>query len=309
MLKILISTLILVNSIAQAKDNFADHTHKTLSKKVVNFADTIDSFFATKKAEDRVNKTKLRIYTDTIKYEGQDPTSEGNVKLQLVLPKTQDRLRFVLESEDEEDSSRTETSSAQKETGQGRTTGEKVKDATKAGFRYITDTAGIKSSVGTGIIIETISPRPFVRLRFYRDAKLKKWTFKPRQEILWVAANGISTDTDLDFDKQLNSKWLFRFINNIQWNDNDYIINFQNGPSWYQKLTQNIGLSYNAHVFSSNSPMYAVNNYSLSIGYRQLLYKDWFFWTLTPAINFPRDNNFHRTPSAAVRFEVIIGHI
>lgn len=308
---ILTSILIFISSsiLAQEKENFTDHTHRTLSKKISTFAQTLDGFFATKKSENRINKTKIRIYTDSVKTEGDDPTHEGNVKLQLVLPRTQERLRFVLESEDEQNNSTSGSTKTQKNTGQGETTGEKVRDATTAGFRYILDTAGIKSSLGTGVIFETVSPRPFYRIKFYKDSKFEKWTFRPYQEILWVASNGHSTDTDLDWDRPLNKTWLFRFVNNIQWNDTDYIVNFQNGPSWYHKVNEKIGMSYNAHIFSSNSPKFSVNNYSLSVGYRQLLYKKWFFWTLTPAINFPRDNSFHRTPSVAVRFEAIIGHI
>jgi hypothetical protein len=308
MLRILIIFLIL-SSLTQAKENFTDHTHRTLSKKITTFAESIDNFFGTKKGKNKVNKSKVRIYVDTLKTEGEIPTSEGNVKLQLVLPKTQDRLRFVLESEDDDQGVASSTATNQKNTGRSETAGEKVRDATTAGFRYITDSASIKSSIGTGIIFDTISPRPFYRVKLYRDAKFGKWKFRPQQEILWVSEKGHSTDTDLDLDKTLNHKWLFRFVNNIQWNDTDYIINFQNGPSWFQKINETIGLSYNAHIFTSNQPVFEINNYSLSIGYRQLLYKKWFFWTLSPAINFPRDNNFHRTPSIAVRFEAIVGHI
>ena len=308
MIKIILF-LILFNSLAQAKDNFADHSHRTLSKKITSFAETVDDFFGKDRGNNRINKTRVRIYVDSLKKEGNIPITEGNIKLQLVLPKTQERLQFILESEDDSDNITTTSSRAQRATGRGETAGEKVRESTTAGFRYLLDSASLKTSIGTGVIFDTVSPRPFYRLRIFRDAQFGKWLFRPQQEIFYVSANGYSTDTDLDLNKRISPQWSFRFVNNIQWNDTDYILNFQNGPSWFQKISEKIGLSYNAHIFTANQPAFQINNYSLSVGYRQLLYKDWFFWTLTPALNFPRDNNFNRTPSVAVRFETIIGHI
>ena len=86
-------------------------------------------------------------------------------------------------------------------------------------------------------------------------------------------------------------------------------MNFKNGTSWFQTINEKMGLSYNLLAMSSNTPSFAVNNYVASIGFRQLLYKEWFFWTITPALSFPRENNFHRTPSLALRFDVILGSI
>jgi hypothetical protein len=290
------------------KDNFADHSHKTLSKNITSFAERIDNFFGTERSNTRINKTRIRIYVDTLKQEGKKPYSEGNIKLQLALPRTQDRLQFILESEDDSDKD-SSPSRAQRATGRAQTEGEKARDSTTAGFRYIMDSAGLKSSIGTGVLFDAVSPRPFYRFRIFRDAKFGKWLFRPQQELFFVSATGHSTDTDLDLNKILNDTWSFRFVNNIQWNDTDYMVNFQNGPTWFQQINEKIAMSYSAHVFTSNQPAFEVSNYSLSVGFRQLLYKNWFFWTLTPALNFPRLNNFHRTPSLSVRFETIIGHI
>jgi len=290
-------------------ENFADHVHDSLSSRILVFANTIDNFFGSDRAQIEANKTRLRFYTDTFKGEGSDPITEGNMKFQLVLPKTQNRLRFVVESSEDKDEQASSKGSPGASTSTNRTTGEKLRDVTTAGFRYILDVADLKTSVGTGIKFDELSPRPFIRFRIFKDHAIEKWLFRPRQELLWVSEEGNSTDTDLNFDKELSKNWLFRIVNNMQWNDQDYIVNFQNGPSWFHKVSEKIGMSYNAHVFTASRPIYSIINYSLSIGYRQLLYKDWFFWTLSPAVNFPRVNNFHRTPSATVRFEVVLGYI
>lgn len=309
MLKLLLITFLFYPQVVKATQSFADHAHSNLSRRILNMANTIDIFFGTDRKFDQVNKTKLRIFADAVKLEGQDPTYEGNIKFQLVLPRTQERLHLVLESSEDKDGQSDNKGAPGASTSTTRSKGEKARDTTTAGLRYILDTADIQTSIGTGVKFDVISPRPFVRLRFSKDTEIKDWLFRPRHEILWITEQGYSTDTDLNFDKSLNNEWLLRFVNNIQWNDDDYIVNLQNGPTWFQKISEKIGMSYNAHIFTDNSPKFSVNNYSLSVGYRQLLYKEWFFWTISPALNFPRSERFHRTPSASVRFEVILGYI
>jgi hypothetical protein len=98
-------------------------------------------------------------------------------------------------------------------------------------------------------------------------------------------------------------------VNNFFWNDEDYIIRFENGPSFFQKLSKNAALSYHAHVISLNEPNLYVINYITQVSYRELIYKNWLYFQFTPFINFPRERNFHRTPGLIVSFDAVFGHI
>ena len=68
-------------------------------------------------------------------------------------------------------------------------------------------------------------------------------------------------------------------------------------------------MQYHAHVITVNKPNFEVANYLLQITYRQNLYAKWLFMNLTPFVNFPREQNFHRTPGFILRFDMIFGHI
>jgi hypothetical protein len=300
------------------KKNMVDHIHKVLSRDILSVANRLDNFFGTERADDEANTTRIRIYTETTKLEAQNPTTQGNIKLQLVLPKTQERLKLVVDTQNDrnDDASSTQATSANTTTTtttptktKEKSTTQRTADATTAALRYIVDTAGIKTSFDAGLRFTT-KPQLFSRVRFRKYVPLgPKWVFRPVEQIMWIQDQGFTSDTDLDFDRPINKKWQFRFQNNIYWNDDDYSLAFTNGPSWLQTLDEKKALSYNFRISSANSPEYAVNNYALSVGFRQLLYKEWFFWTITPAVNFPRDNSFHRTPSLTVRFDVIVGSI
>lgn len=308
---IIIIVLLPSTIFAKRKETLVDQVHSTLSKDIVNLATRIDNFFGTKRSDFESNNTRIRIYTISTKYEGENASSQGKIKLQLVLPKTQKRLQLVLENDNDNNGNGASTNQAATANNNNTTatsTSQKAADATTAALRYIVHTAGIRTSFDAGLRF-TNKPQVFYHLRLRRDIPFGKWVFRPVEQIKWIQDQGYSSNTDLNFSKKLNTKWIYRFFNNIYWNDQDYTIYFTNGPSWFQKINEKIGLSYNLRAKSSNSPILAANDYSASIGYRQLLYKKWFFWTISPALNFPRENTFHRTPSLTVRFDVILGSI
>lgn len=288
--------------------NFVDQVHAKLSGDILNVANKLDNFFGNDRSDDESNNTRIRIYTISTKFEAQNPSTEGNLKLQLVLPKTQKRLQLVVESDDDDEDQNNDAAGVGAN-NQANPNNQNNSNATSAALRYIVDAAGIRTSFDSGLRF-TDTPQLFYRIRFRKNVRLSdKWVFRPVEQIRWLQDEGHSSNTDLDFDRSIDKTWSFRFQNNVFWNDQDYIIFLTNGPSWFQRINDKIGLSYNFRINSANIPAFSVNNYNFSVGYRQLLYKKWFFGSLTPALSFPRENNFHRTPSLTLRFDAILGSI
>jgi hypothetical protein len=299
-----------LNSMRPEKRNFADQTHQNLSLKVLDFSRYIDRFFAGERADDAINKSQLRVATISTKVEGDDPFHEGRVRFNLVFPGTQEKLQLVIEGQGDEDQNADARGNEATSTADASSTGENVQNATTAAFRFITEAAGIQTSADAGVRVN-IPPQIFAKLRFWKTSKLDNgWIFRPREELLWVEKEGFVSSTNLDFDRKLDDpKYLLRFINKIRWTDLDYSITLTNGPSLFHNIDDRKGLSYNFFVISINEPEYNVANYVANISYRQDLYKGWFFWELTPQVEFPRARNFHRTPSFTVKFEVVLGSL
>lgn len=160
-----------------------------------------------------------------------------------------------------------------------------------------------------GLRIRGWPPQLFARARLRKTLNFGKWLFRPIEKLLWVDREGWYSQTDLNFDYRINSSWLFRYVNKINWDDQDYIVHYNTGPVWYQELSDRIGLNYSALAYFEDTPSWAANRYILSIGFRQLLYKEWFFWEITPSIAFDRESRFFRTPALAIKFEAIFGSI
>ncbi|MBU2643794.1 hypothetical protein KKI24_03740 [bacterium] len=295
------------------QENFVDNTHATISKKITRLATSLDSLLGTQRVDDKINKTKIRLSTVTTIYESKSSTTEANIKLNLTLPNTEKRFQLVIENyyDKNEDGSpidsRTPTSTSiprKESAGAQQPTDWSLATA----LRYITSFTGFRTTFDAGVRFTSVV-QIFSRLRLQRDFPMGKWVFRPAEQFDWIYDEGLSSSTDIDFDRRLNEKWLFRLLNNMSWNDREDIYNFTNGPSFYQTVNERTGLSYNIRVQSSDTPRYEVNNYVVSVGLRQLLYQNWFFWTVVPAVSFPRELNFYRTPSLTIRFEAIFGRI
>ena len=279
-------------------------THEILSYRLTQFATHIDGFFSDDSQLNFENKTRIRILHDTFFQEDKKKIELASVQLQLKLPRIQKKLQFILERDSDQNEDDTNSNIIG-------ITPVRIpeKNNTRAGFRYFLDLQDIKTTFGSGIIFRNIRPILFTRFRVRKNIHYKYWLFKPEQEINWVDKQGIRSRTELDFDHKINDYLLIRLVNNISWNDTDHEIKSRNGPSLYQKINEKIGMSYNARMISSDTPSLSTNNYSISIGYRQLLYKRWLFWTISPSLDFPRHKNFRRSPNINIRFEAIIGYI
>ena len=316
--KLLLFFILLISLEAQAdkiaklekKDNknMADKAHLLISKKILNYSERIDQFFSDQRSNDVVNSSQLRFSTVFVKEEAIPVQSSVDLQFNLVLPRTQKKLQLFVEGQGNE-AGQDQPNSGRNNTP-GQDTSERVANATTAGLRYVVDTAGIETSSDAGIRVN-LPPQLFGRLRFKKEVKLNiDWIFRPREEIVWVDREGFSSTTNLDFDNKVNLDLLLRMVNRVDWSEkNDNIITLTNGPSLFHTIDKSKGFSYHAHVTSLNNPSLNVNKYAAAISYRQLLYKNWFYWELGPSVSFHRDNNFHRKPAFTVEFEVVLGDI
>lgn len=286
--------------------SFIDSTHERISKEILSLSNKIDSFFGDERIDDEDNESRIRFFTVTTFEESKDPFTRGRYKIQLKLPKTEKRLQLVVRSDENEDEQGQENNPNQEGTTGAR---ENLDDTASAALRFLPNLPDIKVSTDMGLRIRGWPPQLFARARLRKTLNFGKWLFRPIEKLLWVDREGWYSQTDLNFDYRINSSWLFRYVNKINWDDQDYIVHYNTGPVWYQELSDRIGLNYSALAYFEDTPSWAANRYILSIGFRQLLYKEWFFWEITPSIAFDRESRFFRTPALAIKFEAIFGSI
>ncbi len=300
---ILISSLLISNTNASTKKNALDKAHASFSESITKFSDDIDSFFANKKHVGVVNKSKLTISLDSYFREDRGPYAVPDIDYRLILPRTEKSLRLIFQSDNDDNDRET------RKTTEGRQGSQQTEqNSTTAALRYMVEKSGIEFSADTGVIVN-IPIVIFSKFRAKKSIKFKKWVFKINEQLKWVNSRGITSDLDLDFDRRLSKTFLFRMVNNTFWNDQDYIVRFENGPSLFQKIDEKRALSYHAYIVSVNKPSLVVDNYLLQLTYRQIIYSNWVFMNVTPFLHFPRAENFHRTPGLIIGLDAVFGKL
>lgn len=286
------------------KKSAIDKAHSHFSKKILAFSNSIDDFFADTKHKKNENRSQLKLTLDNFFRESRGPYTVPDINYQLILPKTQRKLQLFIENDNENKSDETDQAK-QNLANQNNLNNQ---NNVNAGLRYLINKSGIEFSTDTGIIVN-IPLKVFARFSARKNIHFRNWVLRVSEQVRWINDNGFSSDLDLDFDRKLSRKVLLRMVNNIFWSDQDYTIRFENGPTLFQKINDKSALSYHAHIVTLNTPGFIVDNYILLTTYRQRLYNRWLFLELSLFTNFPRSNNFHRTPGFVVGFEAVFGHL
>lgn len=308
-MKIIVFTLLFYGSHdALCKDyyekNAIDKAHQKFSNQILSLSNSIDEFFADTKHEKNENHSKLKISIDTHFREAAGPYIIPDINYRLILPKSQKKLQLFIENDNEAQKSNTDQAKNDL----------KIKNKTReesdinAGLRYMIKKSGIDFSADTGVLVN-IPIVVFAKFTAKKNIPLRNWLLKINEQVKWVNDNGFTSDFNFDYDRNLSRNLLLRMANNVFWNDEDYVIRFENGPSLFQHINRLSALSYHAHVVTINSPSFEVNNYILQMTYRRRLYGKWLFMEMSPFLNFPRSENFHRTPGFVLGLDAIFGHL
>lgn len=286
--------------------NRVDKTHSTVSNGITSVAKRIDRFLGNQKAFDEANTTRLQVYSAITYHEDGEITRDTNTRLKLVLPNTEKRMRLVVEniSDRNQESTSSLTSGSSRAIAGNYQEGE----STSAFVRYISRVAGIKVTFDVGLRLES-SLKPLANLRFSKVIPLSDWYFLPLEQITWIGGDGFSSTTGLDFERRLSEKWFFRFTNAIEWTELDQNFHFINGPSWYQRISEKQAMTYNMRVESALDGSYTINNTVFSISFRQLLYENWLFLSVIPAVSYPEEEDYRASRAITLKIDAVFGNL
>ncbi|MCO4792213.1 MAG: hypothetical protein KC493_00770 [Bacteriovoracaceae bacterium] len=288
-----------------------NEAHDVLSNSIVLIGSKIDSFFGQNRGDDLANGSRIRMWTETTKVEGEKLNTEANIRFKIHLPYTQKRFKIVFEKKADDpaqDNPENTPHDDSGNTGDNKSGKISSKGKTTAALQYIVDsTRNWNFFATTGIRVD-IPPEPFARARVRRNWKLPyDVEMIAEQSVFWFLEDGFGETSSLDFDYKVSPNKLFRFSNNATWRDETDTFTIIHGPSFFHTFSPRRGISYHAKAVGSSRPKSMITNYDLTITYRQLLHKTWFFYELSPKGTFPRDEQWKFTPSISLKFEVVIG--
>lgn len=280
-----------------------------MSRAVLKAGNFIDRFFFNERHstwEDNDTSIRLRLNFDAVEDHGTDVNPE--VKLNLVLPIFDGRLRLVGNDDDDE----------------GADSGDRdVSDDSSIALRYVgIDTDKWGASYDLGLRVRDSNAEGFGRINVIRNYDLSgSWAGRTANRLYWYTNAGWRDDARQYFERRISDKVFFRARTRLQWFEEESGVFTEQRFTLFQQLSDKSALAYEVlarkipgddSVFDDDEILRPDNNYNqaqLRLRYRQNFKWPWFFYEVWPIAAFTEERDYDLTLALRLRLEIILGRI
>ena len=282
--------------------DLVDGFHESVSGEVINISDQIDNFFVDERMEVEGSNTQV-LYSYFVSKD-----IYGNVehdylfKARLSFPKTEGRLRLVVES--------TFDASQYGEDNQtgGSVNEERNSDFTTAMQLIFTKTKYWQVSNKTGIRF-TVPPDPFTQLRIRRLFFYDEWVARVVETFFVSQSQGFGESTGLEFDHTIIDGFFFRSRSELIVAEKVEYASFTHRFSIYQRLANKLMLVYSTGIESEIRQNLHLNRNYVNARFRHNFYKKWAFYEIVPELSYDRDNDFKVLPLILLKLDIVFGKV
>jgi len=286
-----------------------DRLHGQSEQLVQSLVGRVDAFFVNDEfATFTDNESRVRLRLDADHWENAGWDVAPRVRLQLVMPGLQRRLRLVVNDGDVEES------------------GQPVDDDSKdndIAFRWVNDDDDrIKLSYDLGLRISGSGVDPFVRFNAGISYPVaEQWQGQTTNRLFHYVKRGWRNDFAQTFDRPLADDLLLRSRSRIQ-----YFQNRRHNPTLEQKfslfhtLDEQSVLAFEAlwrqrseedSVYGDEAllvePRNHYDQFAIQARYRRNIGRPWFFVELWPILYWPEERDYEASLAARIRVEVNLG--
>lgn len=294
---------------------FGDQMHAGASDLLNDFASELDSFFAADVSGDSVNPTRATVRLDFSNPPDQAFSTSVKLKLRLVLPRSEQRFRVLLDVDDDDDDDPNvddDDPNAPVENAAPGDTDEAVSLALRF-IRNATDNTRFNVDVGARRFDSRF--QAFARLRVSnRRLNEEGWSFSLKNDLRFYAVSGYTNRTTFDFWHTLNfnESAIFRSSSSINWENIQDGARIDQTVGYYNQLKQNSLLAVEMLAGYSTSPEEGMSHYdghTLRVRYRKNIFRPWFHYELWPAVSWLTEGEGGAVFSGLVRTEIQFGRV
>jgi hypothetical protein len=274
-----------------------------LSGQFVTFVSAIDRFFGDNRNYQESNESVLQVDITRVTGYGGDRKIVLSGRAKLNLPSTERRFHLLLETNPDQnitgESAQTRNTPLAKQVVAPESYGAALRyeKAQESPWHFSAD-AGVKFQ---GINID-----PFTRARGSYAISLDQWRLKAAETVFWFNTIGAGETTQLDVERFLSDPVLFRATSNVTWLKDTQNLDMRQDLSLYHTVNERTALLYQASAIGVSRPAYQATDYVLLITYRYRLHRDWVFFELSPQLHFPKEKDFHSSPTFLMRLEMLL---
>jgi len=275
-----------------------DKPHEKISSGLADFANRVDSYFSNEKNYYEATGSFVRLTADTVwDEESNEIGFTGDVRLKLNFPQTKKKLKFILESDSDQNRSDVDPV---------------LKDSPLDAADDESYFAGLQSLSGENdqwIFRRTLGVKVrapldyFVRIRANKKYKFDVWRLRLDEGLFWFDSSGAGVDSSIEFDYDLANELLFRSRSYARWINNDKNVDLSQVFSIFQALGKRDLLAYQVGVYGETKPSIIATEYLVAVRYRRNVHDDYLFLEIVPQLLFSKERAFHPEHSIIFRFE------
>ncbi len=278
--------------------------NKKQNSLIQKLSDRLDRFFSDQHIEEELQTSSIRLKPGIRWSEGGQLDFQLATRLNLVLPRLQDRWQIFFSSIPDEDNDQDPDRNDYTDNQPSVVDEEQTSSLLGLQFAPITDLKQHLKFI-TGIKIRSDEFNPFGLTRFRYRFSLGSWSLRFTQSVFYFADNGFGENTQLDFNRPLGDKTFFRLRNSLTWSEQTRGVGLKQTFFLRHFISQNSVLGVSWRIGGHTSPEMIVDGHTIALEFRTKLWLDWLFWEVSQEALFHRDTNFRYQPALLASLEMI----
>lgn len=284
-----------------------DTTHDVIERNILDQVIRLDSFFGNLRTEDQQKAEFKMRWRNSLRVEKSGKIGLGtSLWLNIQLPKTNERLHFVVSGENEP--APTSSTLPQEAGSSGLDRSSPSTRIVNSELRYgLLRTPALDIYIGAGVLFR-LPPEAFVRSRFQYTYKISDVSLLRCRETLFVKKfEGLGETTEIDLERLLDRKTLLRWANAGTVSYEIKGMEWGSELSLIRELSPRSAVTLAGGVYGHSSVDGVVDNYRVFSRYRRNFLRSWLFYELEPEISWPRraDGGFSTNLALTFRLEVM----
>lgn len=294
---------------AHISEILLDQPHDFLSRRVEEYSRKLDDFFSDpNRAYDSTGST-LQIRGHVTFFEGGLTERKSDVRANVSLPNTEDRLRLIVQRGLEAGTQTAAERDIKNATGSSQVT---APAAPQDNNYYL----GLKALVAE-VFSVTLSAEagakfgrpvdPYVRLRAFRDFVFSQWAIRASETPLWKRSEGSSAASEIAALRPLSDEWQLRFTSKATWRSTTNYFDLAQIGSLYFTPDKRTAYTFELGAFAPSDRSQNLSVYSVTLRARRQIYRDWLYLELTPQILYQEVSGFRPANSFMLQLETLFG--
>ena len=275
---------------------FLDTPHSFISNNIEWISRRLDKFFSNDNIYEESTGSYIRVRQDVFLKKGGELLFDTSVRSKIELPKTKQKLQFLIrnESEENEDSA---TSSFTESVGDN--------DYSTSLRRLLKVTEHINTHIDAGVKLRS-SLDSFVRMRARVKTDFAGAELNFVEAVSWFDSEGWRSSTVLEYRQKLFQKSLVRMssqllvgnrLPNASFVQAFGVYNGEHSNTFYMELS----------ALLTDKPNVQDSAYVAKVVYKTGIHKDWLYLTMGPQLDFRRETGFRTEPGFLMQLEANFG--